>query len=176
MRLACGFLPRPLVGVAVHLIRRRVAANAGSSRRKRTRLYAAHAKVRSQSTSAVPRCRSLRSPATVLSRGSDGGDRDRRFARVRCPGSAPHPSQGPRHDATLRLVCRSPSGNSGEGSARCRWGAAGDRSRTTLGAERGHATIGSPAAKVLRGRSARASQLQCHDAGRRVRHDILSVG
>ncbi len=40
---------------------------AGRSRRKRTKLYAAHAKVTSQSTRAVPRCFTFRRPATVFS-------------------------------------------------------------------------------------------------------------
>ena len=105
--------------------------------------------------------------------GPDGGDRDRRPARVPRPGARAHPRHGPRHDAVLRLVCQSAAWHAGEGGA-CREGrAARPRPCATAGADRGHPPVGGPASADLRSRPARVPDLPWPYAGRRLHHPSL---
>jgi hypothetical protein len=103
----------------------------------------------------------------------DGGDRNRRPARVPRAGPRAHSGHGPRHHAVRRLVRQPSARDAAAGRARRRRYATPDRPRATTRADRGHPPMGGPVAADVRGRPAGLPDLSWPHAGRRVHHPGL---
>ena len=114
---------------------------------------------------AVTYCVSLRQVG-----GANGGDRDRRPARVPGPGARAHSGQGACHDTILWLVCQPPPWHAGQGGARRCGRATRHRPRAPTRADRGQPPVGGAAPADLRGRPPRVSRLPWRDADRRVHY------